>query len=68
LWAGNVPKLEFPELHSFATKPNISLVQARAQMDLASLFNLPMSVQAFDQWALLECVIQNLPEIEDYDV
>jgi hypothetical protein len=31
LWAGNVSKLEFPELHSFAKKPNISLVQARAQ-------------------------------------
>jgi hypothetical protein len=68
LWAGNVSKLEFPELHSFAKKPNISLVQARTQMDLASLFNLPLSVQAFDQWALLECVIQNLPETEDCDV
>jgi hypothetical protein len=37
-------------------------------MDLASLFNLALSVQAFDQWALLECVIQNLPETEDCDV
>ena len=31
------------------------------QLEVGSLFNLPLSVEAFDQWQFLETAMQNLP-------
>jgi hypothetical protein len=68
LWLGRVPKLAFPELYSFAKKPSLSFSQARTHASVSQLFNLPLSVEAFDQWLLLGPAIQNLPWSEEKDV
>jgi hypothetical protein len=49
-WSGQPLRLAFPELHSFAKKPNISLASAANTVSTFNLFNLPLSVEAFQQF------------------
>ena len=49
-WHGQPLRLCFPELFSFAKKPNISLKNAISVSPASSLFNLPLSVEAFDRF------------------
>jgi len=47
-WQGQPLKLTFPELYSFVKKTYISLKTAVAVTTASSLFNLPLTVEAFD--------------------
>lgn len=49
-WSGQPLKLEFPELFSFVKKPSISLKDASLVAPAYNLFNLPLSVEAFEQF------------------
>jgi hypothetical protein len=40
LWAGKVPRLDFPKLFCFAKKPSLSLSVARSKTNVGSLFNI----------------------------
>jgi len=48
-WIGQPLRLSFPELFSFAKKPKCFVNHATSVNDPANLFNLPLSVEAFDQ-------------------
>lgn len=54
LWNGQVRKLQFPELHSYAKNKWISASKAHATDALFDLFNLPVLVEAFKQLQELE--------------
>jgi len=64
-WHGQPLRLTFPELFSFAKKPNISLKNAISVSPASSLFNLPLSVEAFGQFQQIESIIQDFrPSVE----
>jgi hypothetical protein len=58
-WHGQPFKMEFLELFSFAKKPNISLKMAAAASEASSLFNLPLSEEAFKQFQILHNIIES---------
>jgi len=58
-WCEGPLKLAFPELFSFAKKTNISLQLARLAVPSSSLFHLPLSVEAHDQFQVVEGLLQN---------
>lgn len=66
-WNGQPFKLEFPELFSFAKKPNISLKLAADCNDLSRLFNLPLSEEAFEQFQVVQFTLQAQPWSDDSD-
>lgn len=55
-WHGRVLKHELPELFSFSVKKNMSLHQA-AQVDLYTLFSLPLSIEAYEQFQQLKGIM-----------
>jgi hypothetical protein len=57
-WSGGSLKLAFPELFSFAKKANVSLQFARLVVPSSSLFHLPLSVEAHDQFQVVENLLQ----------
>ena len=60
-WSGQPLRISFPELHSFAKQPSISLSKAVAVQARHDLFNLPLSVEAFNQFQqFVQC-------LEDHD-
>lgn len=54
LWLGLVPKLEFPELYSFAKDKTSTLLHASDTQDMFRLFHLPLSTEAYAQLASLQ--------------
>jgi hypothetical protein len=42
-----IREMEFPELHSFTTRSNISLSDAKSLENLHEIFQLPLSDEAF---------------------
>jgi hypothetical protein len=54
LWLGSVPRLQFPELFSFAKDKNVTLFRASSVQDPYSLFHLPLSAEAFAQLPALQ--------------
>lgn len=67
-WTGQPLKLEFPELFSFAKKPSISLKSAGSGGPVSRLFNLPLSIEAFEQFQQLETIFHNVQLNADKDV
>lgn len=63
-WHGQPLKLQFPELYSFAKKPDISLRSAASVSPIANLFNLPLSIEAFEQFQQVNEIFRNL-QLED---
>lgn len=61
-------KLSFPELFSFAKKPCISLMNAVSIVPSSDSFNLPLSVEAFDQFQKLNIILQDTQPIDAPDV
>jgi hypothetical protein len=59
LWLGLVPKLAFPELYSFAKKPNVTVATAKANQSLIQDFHLPLSTEAYQQFIQLESMLNN---------
>ena len=53
-WHGQPLKLTFPELYSFVKKPNMFLKSAASVSTASNLFNLPLTVEAFDQFRQIE--------------
>jgi hypothetical protein len=58
----------FPELFSFARNPNISVQSARLAVLLQSLFHLPLSVDAFDQYQALTSSVKTVRDTQDADI
>jgi hypothetical protein len=67
LWNGEVRKLQFPELYSYAKNKTISLSKAQSVAIFHELFNLPVSVEAFTQMQELEFELLNLEPSDLYD-
>jgi len=59
--------LSFLELHSFAKKPALTLKNAIGSDPLSEVFNLPLSVQAFQQYQEVLEIISSLPMNDDHD-
>lgn len=51
LWEGLVPSIRFPELFSFAKDKNITLMKATITEEFHSLFHLPLSLEAYEQFS-----------------
>jgi hypothetical protein len=66
LWHGQVRKLQYPEFHSFAKNKSICLSKATESSGVVNLFNLPLSVEAFNQLQELQSELHNL-ELTDMD-
>ena len=60
LWNGQVRKMLFPELHSFARNKSLSLSQAHNSNSLLEFFNLPLSVEAHLQFQELQLELSTL--------
>ena len=67
-WAGQPLKQTFPELFSFAKKAEISLKNTLAESQFYRLFNLPLSIQAFDQLQELQELLHSLNPSSNLDV
>jgi hypothetical protein len=59
-WQGQPFRLALPELYSFTKKPKISIKDATAASSFTSLFNLPLSVEAYGQFQLIQNLLQSL--------
>ncbi|TVU31706.1 hypothetical protein EJB05_23404, partial [Eragrostis curvula] len=67
VWNGLLLSRQFPELFSFAKSKNIS-VQKALQTELISLFHLPLSVEAYNQFQQLDILMQGVQLTEDSDL
>lgn len=67
LWNGQVRKLAFPELYSYAKNKKISLSIAWSSDILVNLFNLPVSVEAHLQFQNLHEELSSLLLLEPED-
>jgi hypothetical protein len=67
LWSGQILRLTFPELYSFTKKPNMTLAGAKSSTSLISTFNLPLSVEAFEHFLILEQVVHNFQPTDPKD-
>jgi hypothetical protein len=67
MWNGQVRKLQYPELYSYAKNKSISLRKAHDTTTLHVLFSLPVSVEAYNQLQelQLEFVAITLTEMND---
>jgi hypothetical protein len=59
-WLGQHLRLAFPELLSFVKKPHLSLNCAASVSNISSLFNLPLTTEAFAQFQQLESILHNI--------
>ena len=66
-WSNNILSFTCPELHSFAKDKNISLSKFASQQDIHTLFHLPLSTQAFQQYSNLTSLMQHLNLQNDDD-
>lgn len=55
-----IPKLNYPEQHSFAKNRNITMEKVLTTPDLTSLFSLPVSEEAFSQLGSLSARLDDL--------
>lgn len=68
LWFGLTPKQAFPELYSFTKKPSLTLASAKANPSFIAIFNLPLSVEAYEQFLGLEDILLSFNPTADDDV
>jgi hypothetical protein len=67
MWNGLILKISYPELHSFAIDNQISVKSMIRAENLHSMFHLPLSAQAFEQYCDLELRLQSLDIADDKD-
>jgi hypothetical protein len=68
MWDDILPKLNFPELFSFARNKSITLQKAVSlQAQLHRIFHIPLSEEAFTQYVELQGILSNLPRTDDKD-
>jgi hypothetical protein len=60
LWNNRLLHQDFPELFSFVRDANISVHNADNMVPLHSLFHLPLSIEAYDQYQQLEHIVLNI--------
>jgi hypothetical protein len=60
LWHGQILKLLYPQLHSFAINDEITLKGALSHASIQELFHLPLSKEAYEQFCDLDILIQSL--------
>jgi hypothetical protein len=68
LWNGQILKLSFHELHSYAINGSISVISVLNLDSLQLFFHLPLSVQAFDQLCDLDIMLQSIHVTEEKDI
>jgi hypothetical protein len=67
LWNGQVLKISFPHLHSFAKNDAITISSVLQMESFEDHFNLPLSEIAFEQFCELTVLLQSLPENDQND-
>ena len=67
MWLSHIPKLNFPELYSFATNTQITLYDALSAPGPPDLFHLPISDTALQQLIILAENLNSLAESADMD-
>jgi hypothetical protein len=67
LWGNEVLSQKFPELFSYAKKKKIVFAEAKAQIQLHSLFHLPLSQQAHAQLLQLQVILDGLTISDEPD-
>jgi hypothetical protein len=67
LWNGQVREIQFPELYSFAKNKSISLRKAFDSVNFHDLFNLPVSVEAYNQMQEFQLELSELVLSEEND-
>ncbi|KAL6627690.1 hypothetical protein ACP70R_031416 [Stipagrostis hirtigluma subsp. patula] len=60
LWNGIIPKVTYPELHSYAKKSLGTVSEAKAMEDISDLFHLPLTQIAFLQIGELQVQLNNI--------
>jgi hypothetical protein len=68
LWGGSTRRQSLPQLFSFARKRQITVARARDTEELAHLFTLPLSEEAFQQLLVLVGDLNALLDITANDV
>ena len=59
-WNGRAFHQQFPRLFSFALNPDISVKEVLSSVDMAQLFALPLSVQAFEEFQALQLLLEQV--------
>jgi hypothetical protein len=67
LWNGQLMKISFPQLHSFAKNDAITISSVLQMESFEKHFNLPLSEIAFDQFCELIVLLQSLLENDRND-
>jgi hypothetical protein len=67
-WGGSIHSQDLPELYSFARSKHVSVAKANTIEDLAHLFNLPLSQEAFAQLLVLATEFEEIQFDEEKDV
>jgi hypothetical protein len=67
MWNGQILKISYPKLHSFAIDNQISVKSIVRAENLHSMFHLPLSAQAFEQYCDLELLLQSRDITDDKD-
>jgi hypothetical protein len=68
LWNGQVLKLAYPELHSYAKNDMVSLLSILHLDNIQNYFNLPLYEVAYEQYCDLIIQLQSLPADGGNDV
>ena len=68
MWLNHIPKLNFPELYSFATNTQITLYDALSAPSPPDLFHLPISDTALQQLIVLAKNLNSLADSEELDL
>jgi hypothetical protein len=67
LWGNDILSQKFPELFSFAKKKKLVFAEAKVQVQLHSLFHLPLSQQAHAQLLQLQEILDDLDISDEPD-
>lgn len=57
----------FPELHSFALNDNITVMHAKSNQDIYSMFQLPLSIEAYQQHHALSVRLHDIRTLDNQD-
>jgi hypothetical protein len=60
MWNGMIRMESYPELYSFTTKTHITIQQAHEMEELYEIFQLPLTIEDFQQYSLLSVEITNM--------
>jgi hypothetical protein len=60
MWNGRVLEITYPKLFSFTTNPSVTVKTVTEMSSLQEMLQLPLSVEAFDQFCELDIFMQSL--------